>query len=377
MTRPKKKPVVGAVIQARLGSSRLPGKVLLPLAGKPVLAHVVERLRRCRRLDRIVVATSTAPEDARLLKLADELGVDSFAGSENDVLSRFLGAADRFSLDIVVRICSDSPLLDWVFIDEMIARLAAGRADYSICDESLRHGCEGFETVTAAALRRVAALTDDAVNHEHVTWYIRRHPDEFRIWHHPVPREMQGPYRMSMDVAADYEFMRRIYEALYRPGNPIDLRAALRWLKRHPEVMAHNAHVRQKPAEDATRRMLFILGGGIAAGRRKTRLAAVTAQLAENHHVVLTLAAPAPIAALADFGARGYRLLELPAKVRLTRAVVSELAERCRVRLLVYDEALPFGDNLVAWLAGQGITALPLATRIDRLAKLARAAAQK
>ena len=333
------RPIVGAIIQARLGSSRLPRKVMAPIAGQPLLAHVIERLRRCRRLDRIVIATSTAPDDCELLAFAEAHGVDAFAGSEEDVLERFRGAAAVFGLDIIVRICSDSPLIDWVFIDRMVEDLIARQADYTICDESIRHACEGFEAVTTAALDRVAATTSARSDHEHVTMYIRKHAADFQVIYQPVPDELRGEFRMSVDVAADLELMRELYGALYRPGEPVDLREAVRWLRAHPAVLALNAHVRQKPAEAVTRHVVLALGAAYPPNAL-----ALARRLAESHHCVITIISPWPASEMREFVARGYRLFSPDQTLNL------------QPRLVLFDDQA----TAASWLPCTGVRCLPL-----------------
>jgi len=364
----KNQPVVGAIIQARLGSSRFPGKVLQPLAGRPLLGHVIERLRQCRKLDRIILATSTAPADQALLKFAREQGIEGFAGSENDVLNRFLGAADQFHLDVVVRICSDSPMIDWKTIDRMIKKVIKNNADYSICDESLRHACDGFEVVTTPALRRVAQISDRPSDHEHVTIYIRQHPRKFAVIYEPVPKLLQGEYRMSVDVAADLELMRRIYDALYRPGRPVDLREAVRYLKGHPEVRSLNAHVRQKPPEAFTRRVILFLKPASLTGEPGRRLGNLTRHLAENLHCVVTLAAPVPPADLAEFSARGFRIAPLPWPKGPLEAEMRQALQTSQAEVVIHDEGALSYKFLVE-LRRRKLTCLPLETppeKIDR-----------
>ncbi|HPQ71659.1 MAG TPA: glycosyltransferase family protein [bacterium] len=332
----KKVPVVGAIIQARLGSSRLPGKVLLPLAGKPLLSHVIERLRRCKRLDKIIVATSTAPADAKLLEFAAAEGVDSFAGSENDVLQRFLDAAAASKLDLVVRICSDSALIDWELIDKMIDAVIDQRADYAICDERVHHACEGYEVATVAALQKVARITREKSDHEHVTIYIRRHTKQFAVLYQPVPALLRGEYRLSVDVAADLEFMERIYDELYKPGEPINVRDAMRWLKRHPEVLAINAHVKQKPTAAVTRHVLLLAAADSFTGRAGARLEELARNLAEHYHCVLTIAVPGG-ESVPHLAERGYRFVNLSKTARPTKNEILTAVEQTPARVVLFD----------------------------------------
>ncbi len=237
---------IGAVAQARNGSSRFPRKVFADIAGHPVLWYLIERLKRCKRLDEIVIATSTAPEDAEIAEYAENAGVQSFLGSEWDVQERFLGAAEEFELDVIVRICGDSPFIDPEMIDLLVGTLIRERADYAEPDPTVPAAYEGMEAVTARALRRARMLGDEGPDREHVTLYIRRHPDQFRLAH-PVPDpETRGRFRLSVDNHADLAFARAAYSALYREGEVFSARELAAYLREHPETTAFNAHVRQK-----------------------------------------------------------------------------------------------------------------------------------
>ena len=129
MTESKKR--IGAIVQARNGSSRFPRKVFAEIAGRPVLGHIIDRLRRCRRLDEIVIATSTRDIDREIADYADKQGVRSFTGSENDVQSRYLDAAKKYRIDVIVRICGDSPFIDPDMIDRLIDELLQKGGDYA------------------------------------------------------------------------------------------------------------------------------------------------------------------------------------------------------------------------------------------------------
>ena len=229
--------------------------------------------------------------------------------------------------------------------------LVAGRADYTIVDESIRHACEGFEAVTARALDRVAQLTDARSDHEHVTIYIRQHAEQFRVIYQDAPESLRGEFRLSIDVAADLELMRRLYDALYRPGEPIELREAVRWLREHPDVYALNAHVRQKPAAAPTRQVLFVL----AADSPLEAVMTLARRLAESRHAVITIVSPLDADRLAAFTARGYRVIQ-PS---------TPLAEP-RPDLVLYDE----NSSTTNWLPCVGVRCLPLATRWEQIAEL-------
>ena len=164
---------VVALVQARMGSSRFPGKMLAPLAGRPLLAWVLERLKRAQRLDALVLATTDLPRDAALVELARSLGVASFTGSESDVLDRFSQAARQFEADTVVRVCADNPFIDGAVVDALVDFYAASDCDYA-CNHLDRLGsgyADGFgaEILPAALLHRLAAECTDLRHREHVT----------------------------------------------------------------------------------------------------------------------------------------------------------------------------------------------------------------
>lgn len=240
---------VAALIQARTTSLRLPGKVLLPAAGREMLAHQIVRVRRARLVDRICVTTTVNTTDDPIVALALREGVDVFRGSEDDVLDRFVGAADTFGATLVVRLTGDCPLIDPALIDDAIAtfRSATASLDY------LSNGLEptwpaglDVEVMTIAALRVAAKEAEDRFDREHVTPFLYRHPDRFRVQNIRCP-EALPTHRWTLDEPADYELIRRILEALI-PANPgFGWRDVLALLAAHPDWGAINRDVRQTP----------------------------------------------------------------------------------------------------------------------------------
>ncbi|MCB1152396.1 MAG: glycosyltransferase family protein [Deltaproteobacteria bacterium] len=239
-------PRVGAIIQARTGSSRFPGKVFAPLAGKPLLDHVLARLMAADTVDEIVCATTHNPGDMAILEFAESRGVLGFAGAVNDVQSRFIEAAEMFDLDVIVRICGDSPFIDPKMIDRLVSVVLDTHADYAEPDPRTPGAYEGMEVVTLRALKMARLLGDDGPDREHVTRYIRNHVHLFRVVH-PVPTpETRGHYRLSVDNYADFEFASTVYDILYRPGEIFEAADVADLLRRYPEIADINAHVRQK-----------------------------------------------------------------------------------------------------------------------------------
>jgi spore coat polysaccharide biosynthesis protein SpsF len=244
--------VVG-IIQARLSSTRLPGKVLLPLAGRPVLWHVVHRLRTAHRVDDVIVATSTAPDDDAVAAACTEWGVDHVRGSLDDVLGRFCLAIRKTGATAVVRVPADKPLVDADAVDEIVAAHIASGADYTTnmgagwpADRSCPFGLE-LEVAAAAALLNADAAACTNADREHVMPYLYRADHGFKV--HRVPaRDPFAPHtpRLNLDTPEDYEVIRRIYDALASGDEPIRLADVRELLAREPDLAQHNASVEQR-----------------------------------------------------------------------------------------------------------------------------------
>jgi spore coat polysaccharide biosynthesis protein SpsF len=234
-----------AIVQARMGSSRLPGKVLMDLGGETVLARVVNRLRRSMLLDDIVVATTQSASDDVIVSECERLAVESFRGSEVDVLDRYYQAAQVCKADVVVRITSDCPLTDPVVVDEIIAVFHDQQADYA--SNTIVHtyprGLDA-EVVSRTALERARAEARQSYEREHVTPYFYEHPELFRI------ASCQGSadyshYRWTLDTPDDLRLIRRIYS---RFGNQdiFGWQEAVALMEREPELAELNSHILQK-----------------------------------------------------------------------------------------------------------------------------------
>lgn len=212
-------PVILAILQARLSSTRLPGKVLLPLAGAPMILRQVERVRRSHRLDALVVATSDEAGDDRLAGVLSQAGVDVHRGPLDDVLARFIGALEARPAAHVVRLTGDCPLTDPDVIDATIAHHLAAGADYT----NNRYDPHGWpkgqdvEVVRTSSLRQ-AATQPTALGREHVTWDVRNRPDLYRLARLDPPVD-EGEVRWTVDTADDYAFVEAVFDGLY-PANP-------------------------------------------------------------------------------------------------------------------------------------------------------------
>jgi spore coat polysaccharide biosynthesis protein SpsF (cytidylyltransferase family) len=232
-----------AIVQSRMGSTRLPGKALADVAGEPLLVRVVERARRATRLAEVVVATSVDPGDAPIRTVCAERGIPCFAGSESDVLDRFHGAAAAHGADPVVRLTGDCPLLDPALVDAVVDAYAKGAHDHvgiaagagaSRLDGGRYPSGVDAECFSRAALDRAwRAATADS-DREHVTPYIWRVPDRFRVGTLRGARDL-GHFHWSVDTAADLAFVRTVYDRL---GAGFGLEDVLALLAGDPELAA-------------------------------------------------------------------------------------------------------------------------------------------
>jgi spore coat polysaccharide biosynthesis protein SpsF len=238
-----------AVVQARTGSTRLPGKVLADLCGTPLLGRVLDRVRRARRLDDVVVATTGAREDDRVVAIAEAAGARWFRGSEHDVLARVATAAREARAEIVVRVAADCPLLDPGIIDQVVAVLEGRPADLDyVTTEPPATYPKGLdvEALYADALARVHRMATSAPAREHVTFFMYGEaPGLFRSFT-LSDQEDNSRERWTVDTAADLALVRVLYEDLDLARRDVGYRDVLAHLRRRPSLRAINAHVVQR-----------------------------------------------------------------------------------------------------------------------------------
>jgi spore coat polysaccharide biosynthesis protein SpsF len=239
---------VVVIVQARMTSTRLPGKVLMDLAGKPMLERQLERLARCARADDIVLATTTNATDDPLAELAARLDLRCHRGSEHDVLDRYVGAARAAEADVVVRVTADCPLIDPAETDVVIEALAPG-IDYAanIIERDLPRGLD-VEALWRDTLERVDRMASSAPAREHVTYFINaERPQLFERC--AVRRPFAAAdLRWTVDAPEDLAVVRRIYDELGLAERPLPLADVVAHVRAHPEIAALNAGVAQKTA---------------------------------------------------------------------------------------------------------------------------------
>jgi len=234
---------VVAVIQARMGSTRLPGKVLMDIAGKPMLWHVVDRVKRCKTIDQIVVAITEKEENKAIIELAKKCGVETFAGSEEDVLGRYYQAARRFNADVIVRITSDCPLIDPVIVDKLVDyyRDNIDKIDYVNTAPSFPEGVD-TEVFGFNALEVTWKNAKKRYEREHATIYMHENPAIFRLATIENDKDMSH-VRFTVDRMEDLIVVREIFKYLYKHGRVFHTQDILNLLEEKPEIMEINKNV--------------------------------------------------------------------------------------------------------------------------------------
>jgi spore coat polysaccharide biosynthesis protein SpsF len=229
-----------AIVQARMSSTRLPGKVLLPLLGEPMLARQVERLRRAQSIDQLLIATTADPWDDLIASVAAELSVESSRGSVDDVLDRFYQAAVPHRPSHIVRLTADCPLADWSLVDRAV-QIAVGENYHYVSTALHETWPDGLdaEVMTFAALETAWREARSPVEREHVTPYIVNRAERFRQSSVDSPVDLSA-MRWTVDEPRDFAFVSAIYEALY-PANPaFTTEDVLILLRERPELMEIN-----------------------------------------------------------------------------------------------------------------------------------------
>jgi spore coat polysaccharide biosynthesis protein SpsF len=262
------KPRIVAVIQARMGSTRLPGKVLKPVAGKPLLWHIVHRLQKSQLIDAICIATSVNPLDDAIVEFGAANAVTVVRGPEDDVLARFARAAEVTDADIIVRVNSDAPFIDAEFIDHLIRAMIDQNGDYVLLEENAETAHCGVDPFTRRALDKLMLVAhQDPVAREHVTGYFKLHPDFVPIARAGAyPKLAKTGNRLTIDTPDDLAFAEAVHTRLAAQAGEASLADLLLLLEREPMLRNVNAHVRQKGLTPQGGLALIRCDGGGAYG---------------------------------------------------------------------------------------------------------------
>jgi spore coat polysaccharide biosynthesis protein SpsF len=236
------------ILQARMTSTRLPGKVLEPVLGEPMIGRQIGRLRRSALLDGLVVATSVDLSDDPLVDYLASLDGPVVRGSLADVLGRFIGVIDEFAPDVVVRLTADCPLASPDVVDRVVGAFTSSSVDYAsnTLEPTWPDGVD-VEVVTADALRWVHENSDDAPEHEHVTLGVYRRPEQFRCLNVAGSVDLSG-LRWTVDNADDLAFVREVYAELFAANPEFDVDDVLELLERRPGLSRTTADAARNAA---------------------------------------------------------------------------------------------------------------------------------
>jgi spore coat polysaccharide biosynthesis protein SpsF len=239
-----------ASIEARMGSSRFPGKVLADVCGQPALSRLLRRLRQCKGLDGIILATSTSPADDVLEQWAVSAGIPSHRGSEDDVLGRVVEAHRKMGSDVIVEVTGDCTLLDPQLIDMGITTFLANECDVvaNVRKESYPHGMD-IQVFRFQDLEEIARTVSDPAVREHVSLYFYEHPERYRIIHLFAPVRWAFPdYRFMLDYPEDLRFINEIYARLEpKYGDAFGIEEIMEVMRENPSLAEINRHCTVKP----------------------------------------------------------------------------------------------------------------------------------
>lgn len=230
-----------ATIEARMTSTRLPGKVLMEACGKPMLELMIERVRRSKLLDDVVVATTTNRKDDKVVEMCDRIGCKYYRGSEYDVLLRVLEAAQSVGADVIVELTGDCPCVDWRHIDYLLDYYLAHDDDF-VANNTNQTFPDGFDIriFSTKALARVNDVTKDLKDHEHVSIYFPNNQDKYKCYNWCADREENRPeYEVTLDEKGDYELIKRIFEALYPKSPDFTCFDVIKFLDEHQDLLQY------------------------------------------------------------------------------------------------------------------------------------------
>jgi spore coat polysaccharide biosynthesis protein SpsF (cytidylyltransferase family) len=232
-----------AIIQARMGSTRLPGKVMKGISSKPMLWHVLNRLSAAKSVDEIVIATTSNEQDKTLVEFAEEYGFKYFVGSENDVLDRYYQASKEYEADVIVRVTGDCPLVDPFIVDKVVQYYAEGSFDYVSNNNppTYPHGLD-IEVFSFKALEEAWRKSQADYQREHVTYYITEHPEIFKIGNVKNQADLSH-LRLTVDEEADFILVSEVFSELFEGNNIFLMEDILGLLEKKPHLIEINKDV--------------------------------------------------------------------------------------------------------------------------------------
>jgi len=231
-----------AILQARLSSSRLPGKVLKPILGKPMLLHQIERLGNSKMIDKLIVATSIDGSDDDIEQMCLDNKIEVFRGDLNNVLDRYYQCTKQYNPDYIVRLTGDCPLADWQVVDQVIQNHLSGDFDYTnnCIAPAFPDGLD-VEVMTMSALAESKQSATLPSEMEHVSQYINKNPNKFKIGSSHYKEDLLH-LRWTVDEPEDFDFVEKVYHHLYKDHPNFLMQDILKLLEKHPELSNINNH---------------------------------------------------------------------------------------------------------------------------------------
>ena len=251
--------MTAAIIQARMNSSRLPGKVLKKAAGKPVLGYLIERLKKIPSCNKIIIAATVNPMDQPIEQFAQENGIPIFRGSEEDVLDRYIRCAEAFGVQTIIRSCADSPFIEPDYINYMIQALGKNEFDYCSGNPDLSIVSTGVEVFSFDALKRQLEMNPDKTQREHVSLLMRQNEGYKKCYIQPEDKFIRDDIRLTIDTEADFLLFRSITE--HFKGNYFSLSEVLRYLDENPDLKNINSHIKQKDVRLPSFKIALVVSG--------------------------------------------------------------------------------------------------------------------
>jgi len=239
---------VAAIIQARMGSTRLPGKILKKVLDKTLLEYQIERVKRANTIDEIIIATTTKESDDQIVRLCQQLSIPYYRGSEEDVLSRYYEAATKFNVDVIVRLTSDCPIIDSNVINKVVGHYLENQNQYDYVSNTLtRTYPRGMDTevLSYEGLKRDHEQARERTYREHVTAYIYHHPDQFRLCN-VLNEKDESKHRWTVDTEEDFQLVERIISTIYPENNFFNMSDVLHLMDQNPTWFDINNHIEQK-----------------------------------------------------------------------------------------------------------------------------------
>ena len=238
---------VVAIIQARMNSTRLPGKVLRKILGKPLLFYLTDRIKKCLMIDEIIIATTETIRDDEIVNFCKQNNLKYYRGSENDVLSRFKEAASENNANIIVRICADSPLLDPNIVDQSISEFIDNKDKYDYLSNTLEQTYPlgmNVEVFSVESLNKAHQKAQSEHDREHVTPYIYRENNLFKIYKKHYKSNLYH-YRLTVDHKEDFDLIEKIIKRLYPKKNDFTLEEIISFLNKNKNLLKLNQHIKQ------------------------------------------------------------------------------------------------------------------------------------